>query len=440
MTQTNYLHNDPKAVANIQQLIASGEETSIALALQLVENGGLPINLFTYLFAVYLFYNRADLAYEAQNVLEKQAPDLWEECCLIPIDWVYVADERVGLDEASTSNYLTKTEALEPIETPVLANLVLKYTGWGGAYCLNKQTAPYYEILQEIFEDGELSFEAFRLEELPEEIGQFTQTKELILVGNRLTDLPDSLANLTLLENLDFDADEVSPLVIEKLEKMFPKLMGEYYADLGDEALDDKAYEMALQHTEKALTLDDSQIEYWNQKGNTLAHLKRYEEAYVIFEQCVVMDPKYVIAHASKAQIKFFQKDYNQAMKITLFALSLYEKDPTIPRHEEGDIYTLKGVIHSELGEYQQAHDAYDVALGIYPHNDMALYNKACAYALQKNKNEAFSLLKECLKHDWEKKFLSQAVEDKDFAAYWQDPDFLTITRPDHRNSNTTPF
>ena len=438
MTQANYLHNDPQAVTNIQQLIASGEENSIALALQLVENGGLPADLFTYLFAVYLFYNQADLAYEAQAVLEKHALGAWEECCLVPVDWVYVGEERMGLDEGSTTAYLRKTESVIALDTPTLANLVLKYTGWGGAYCLKHQTAPNYDILQEIFEAGELSFEAFHLKELPEEVGQFTQTKDLILTGNCLIDLPDSLSKLTLLENLDFDAEEVSPLVMAKLEKMFPKLMGEYYADLGDEALDDKAYELALQHTEKALTLDQAQIEYWNQKGNTLAHLKRYQEAYVIFEQCVTMDPQYVIAHASKAQIKFFQKEYHQAMEITLFALSLYEKYPAIARHEEGDIYTLKGVIHSELGEYAQAHEAYDVALSIYPNNDMALYNKACAYALQANKAQTLALLKECLKHDWEKKFRTQALEDKDFAAYWQDPDFLAITRPD--KPNNTPF
>ena len=435
MTQANYLHNDPQAVINIQQLITSGEENSIALALQLIENGGLPANLFTYLFAVYLFYNRADLAYEAQAMLEKHAPNDWEECCLVPVDWVYVAGERMGLDERSTTAYLRKTESIVALDTSVLANLVLKYTGWGGAYCLKNQTAPNYDILQEISEAGELSFEAFHLKELPEEIGLFTQTKELILVGNCLVDVPNSLANLTLLENLDFDAEEVSPLVINKLEQMFPKLMGEYYADLGDEALDDKAYELALQHTEKALTLDQTQIEYWNQKGNTLAHLKRYQEAYVIFEQCVRMDPQYVIAHVSKAQIKFFQKEYHQAMEITLFALSLYEKYPTITRHEEGDIYTLKGIIHSELGEYSQAHEAYDIALGIYPNNDMALYNKACAYALQTNKAQALSWLKECLKHDWEKKFRLQAVEDKDFAAYWHDPDFLAITHPGKPNN-----
>ena len=100
--------------------------------------------------------------------------------------------------------------------------------------------------------------------------------------------------------------------------------------------------------------------------------------------------------------------------------------------------YTLKGVIHSELGEYPQAHEAYDIALNLYPQNDMALYNKACAYALQKNKTEALALLKECLKHDWEKKFCTQAMEDQDFSNYWSDPDFLAITSP--RKPNTTTF
>ena len=438
MTQVNYLHDDPQAVVHVQQLIASGEENNIALALQLVESGGLPARLFTYVYAIYLFYNRGDLAYQAQEILEKQAPHDWEECCLVPVDWAYVAGERLGLDEVSTSNYLIKTESIPPLDTPTLANLILKYTGWGGAYCLKNQTASDYEILQEIFEAGELSFEYFQLNKLPEDIGLFTQTKELILTGNPLTDLPDSLAKLTLLENLDFDAEEISPIAIQKLEGMFPKLMAEYYADLGDEALDEKAYEVALQHIEKALTLDQTQIEYWNQKGNTLAHLKRYEEAYVIFEQCITMDPQYVIAYASQAQIKFFQKAYDQAMEIALFALALYEKYPAIDRHEEGDIYTLKGVIHSELGEYPQAHEAYDIALNLYPQNDMALYNKACAYALQKNKTEALALLKECLKHDWEKKFCTQAMEDQDFSNYWSDPDFLAITSP--RKPNTTTF
>lgn len=430
MSQTNYLHNDPEAVEKIQQLIASGEEKSIALALQLIENGGLPPTLFTYVFAVYLFYNRDELAYQAQAILEKQAYDTWEECCLIPTDWHYVAGERIGMNEFSITDYLIKVNALEAINTATLANLVLKFTGWGGAYCLHNKTASNYEILQEIFEDGELSFEDFNLASLPDEIGHFTQTKELVITGNHLSDLPDSIANLTLLETLDFEAEELDKQVIDKLESFFPKLMAKHYYDLSEDAIDDKDFELVLQYANKALNLDATDIEYWLNKGNALGQLHKYAEAYTIFEKCEQMQPHHILALAGKIQTKFFQKEYAQAMKIALYTLSLFDKHPTISRDEEEDIYALKGVIHTCTGEYLQAHEAYDKALSIYAEHDMALYNKACTYALQENKQEMLKYLKECLKYSWDDTFAKQALKDEDFTAYWHDEDFLALVNP----------
>ena len=113
-----------------------------------------------------------------------------------------------------------------------------------------------------------------------------------------------------------------------------------------------------------------------------------------------------------------------------MYTLSLFEKHPTISRDEEDDIYALKGIIHTCTGEYQQAHEAYDKALSIHAEHDMALYNKACTYALQKNKPEMLKCLKECFKYTWDDTFAKQALKDEDFTTYWQDEDFLALVNP----------
>ncbi len=88
-----------------------------------------------------------------------------------------------------------------------------------------------------------------------------------------------------------------------------------------------------------------------------------------------------------------------------------------------------KGVVLDKLGRSEEALAAFNEALRIDPKFTDSWFNKACALSFLKRKDEMLESLKKAIELDGNHR--KQAREDEDFKAYWDDPDFIALTKDD---------
>jgi len=83
------------------------------------------------------------------------------------------------------------------------------------------------------------------------------------------------------------------------------------------------------------------------------------------------------------------------------------------------------GTIVRDLLRFDEALDAYTKALELSPDNPGVLYLFATVYAMQKKKDKMMETLKKSIAFDPE--FKDEALNDKAFKEYWEDPEFKDI-------------
>jgi len=432
MTNDQYLKNQGKQTKiyldKIKKLLASEVDENVLLAFQLLETGGVPPELLTYLYAIGITYSNYRIADAAIEIFEQNAPiDLLE---FTQHQWVLTHPLISG--ENAISTFLEATRKIIHFDTPLLANLMLKFGSVGGAYCLSNKTASTFDILQQIYSKKWLSLENFGLEALPDEVGLFTDTEYLYINGNQFTDIPDALQALSNVEQINFSDTPLSDTAIQKLEKFFPKAMGKHYANVGRNAFHEKNYSLASKQMLKAIELDNTQANYWNTQGVILGRLKKREEAIRFFDQALVLNPQDSLSYSNKAHALHLLGREEESLTTANFGLALYTQHTHIAYDGKPTLYFRKGQALFHLSRYDECHEAYDQCIQLNPSFKGAWFNKACAYARQKNKAEMLSCLAKAIELD--DQFKRDAPEDPDFEAYWQDPDFLALLNhnPDH--------
>ena len=87
---------------------------------------------------------------------------------------------------------------------------------------------------------------------------------------------------------------------------------------------------------------------------------------------------------------------------------------------------TSEGLVHFANKDYEQAAEVYESFLAETPGNAGFLYNLACAESLLGRKEEALQHLRESVEAD--AVFKKNALEDPDFDAIRDDPEFSVIT------------
>ena len=82
-------------------------------------------------------------------------------------------------------------------------------------------------------------------------------------------------------------------------------------------------YEAALAAVEKAIALDETNVEAWYGKGTCFAMLAKYSEALADFEQALRLDNQYVPAWDGKAWVLGIMGKKNEALIAVNRALEL---------------------------------------------------------------------------------------------------------------------
>ena len=82
-------------------------------------------------------------------------------------------------------------------------------------------------------------------------------------------------------------------------------------------------YEAALSAVEKAIALDDTNVEAWYVKGTSLAMLAHYDESLAAFEHTLSLDAHYVPAWDGKAWVLGILGKRDEALQAVNRALEL---------------------------------------------------------------------------------------------------------------------
>jgi tetratricopeptide (TPR) repeat protein len=143
---------------------------------------------------------------------------------------------------------------------------------------------------------------------------------------------------------------------------------------------------------------------------------KSIEQYDFILNNYPLYDKMYLV-HSNKGASLYELKKFEEALRE-------YEKAFALkPDHINS--FNLKGATLICLERFDEAIVALDQVINIAPNFHKAWFNRACAYAKKKDKENMLSSLKKAVELDIENK--AYATTDKDFAEYWNDDDFKNI-------------
>ncbi|MCV0373609.1 MAG: tetratricopeptide repeat protein [Nitrosarchaeum sp.] len=140
-------------------------------------------------------------------------------------------------------------------------------------------------------------------------------------------------------------------------------------------------------------------------KGVNLMADEKLEEAAVVFEQALRIDPNNVETLMKLGYARFHLEEHGEALKVYDKILDI---DVTNP-----EAWNLKGLVHYEQKNFSKALDAVEKAIESDPTYGMAWYNKACYLSLLNQVPESLEALKRSIEIDV--KNARKSVRDKDF-------------------------
>ncbi|MGI9565614.1 MAG: tetratricopeptide repeat protein [Nitrosopumilus sp.] len=140
-------------------------------------------------------------------------------------------------------------------------------------------------------------------------------------------------------------------------------------------------------------------------KGVNLMADEKLEDAIVVFEQALRIDPDNVETLMKLGYARFHLDDHSEALKVYDKILDI---DVTNP-----EAWNLKGLVHYEQKNYSKALDSAEKAIESDPTYGMAWYNKACFLSLLNQVPEALESLKRSIEIDV--KNARKSIRDKDF-------------------------
>ena len=141
-------------------------------------------------------------------------------------------------------------------------------------------------------------------------------------------------------------------------------------------------------------------------RGINLMADEKLEEAVVVFEQALRIDPDNIETLMKLGYARFHLDEHGEALKVYDKILDI---DVTNP-----EAWNLKGLVHYEQKNWAKALDSAEKAIESDPTYGMAWYNKACFLSLLNQVPESLEALKRSIEIDV--KNARKSIRDKDFA------------------------
>lgn len=269
---------------NLRQLLETGEGVNIKLAFTLIEGGGLHETLATYTLVSFLWHESEEIQKWAGEIIASHLPPKIAQKWLLeekPKRRQYYYYLQY-IKEKTLCHDLEKIAKNKMVDKTTLGLATLKMTKKGGLFCLKHKLAPTNDILKEILNDFTLDLNDFGLEELPEEVTQFVNLRELNICRNKFTELPKNFENLRNLESITYAGTPLKPSELKRLEKMMPNFFGSNFYNKGCNLYhQSKQPKKAIPVFRKSIKLMPEYAEGWHNLAACLLDTNQEEKAII---------------------------------------------------------------------------------------------------------------------------------------------------------------
>lgn len=181
---------------------------------------------------------------------------------------------------------------------------------------------------------------------------------------------------------------------------------------------------ITLNYVNDKLNNESNSLLWMTLKANKLSNLKRYEEAIILYEDIIKLEPNFHLAYYgigySYYKLKKFEEAliyYNKTLLITNYDKALYGMANTYVKLDKYNLaiqYYNKLIyidsikyykVHNNIGvcliklkNYYEAINAFDNVLKVNKHNLNAIFNKGIALYLLGNYNQSLFYFKQLIK------------------------------------------
>lgn len=173
-------------------------------------------------------------------------------------------------------------------------------------------------------------------------------------------------------------------------------------------------HDKAIECYDKAIEIKPDDHEAWCIKGAAHRKLNQNEKVIECYDKALVIKPDDHEAWYNKGNAYTALGQHDKAIES-------YDKALEI-KPDKHEAWNNKGNALNKLRKYENALYCHNIALGINSDDADVWYNLACTYSLMNNKPEMLENLKKAIELDVTCK--ADAKKDKDFKAFWDDPDF----------------
>lgn len=213
-------------------------------------------------------------------------------------------------------------------------------------------------------------------------VSVFLFTGTFLSACEQAADSPDFLSEA---DNTPISLDVTDPQdSVSRAQNLNEQAVNDFFIQ-ANEYVQEGNHEGALDLYEQALNIssEGDKIRIWGNKGATLYHLERYEEALEVYDQIIAHQPDNI------------------------------------------DTYNNKGAALTQLGRHNEAIELYQQALALDSQNFASHYNLGCAYALLGDRDRALTYLEQAFALNPDLK--NFAPKDTDLQTLWEDEAFLNL-------------
>jgi tetratricopeptide (TPR) repeat protein len=415
----------------IVQLLLSGDTSNLRLAFELLQGGGVHVEMWSYIVGVSIL----DVSNAFASKIQKLMQTFGEARLYKAVRYRKchsLADAKSFLSDRKHNLF----KQFPFLEKRLIAYTMLLLKRFGLTYCLRLKPAilPAESLLRFFLHEGVLDLSHQGLSRLPKEIGKLTEATTLDISHNRIVEIPDEVGEMKQLNRIYTFDTPLSEAATRKLDSFFPHIFADKRHLQAIHAFSAKRYTNALEAIERAVALSPNEPNYWVTYGSIVARASgdyKTAIAYTLrgtnLENASAHPETVMLAWANISGFRHKVGEEEGALAAAEQGLALYDQYPKAETNWKGMLYFRKGQALFHLDRLDEALLAYDMGAQLAPKNSEIFYNMACIYVRWRRKEEALAYLKRAISIRAEHGF--EAMCDKDFEPYWTDGEFLAIAQ-----------
>ncbi|MUG92415.1 tetratricopeptide repeat protein [Scytonema sp. UIC 10036] len=163
----------------------------------------------------------------------------------------------------------------------------------------------------------------------------------------------------------------VAGVIAVTLELINPFIRPFYYAYRGNQLLDMRQPEAALEHFENLIAMKPDSVEGWKGRGDVLLSLGRDSGALGSYDKALSLQPKNVKVLNNKGKVLYKLRRYKEALDMHEKALEIDSKD--------AESWSGKGLAYMGMQKYKEASDSFNQLRQIRPDDPKIWYEVGLA-------------------------------------------------------------